>query len=66
MKVSSFPVESQSSHVVLAGHTGLPSDKLLTDLNKMEIEEGKQFATLIVCTPYGVNSHRLLVRGKLI
>lgn len=28
MKGSSFPVESQSSHVVLAGHTGLPFAKL--------------------------------------
>ena len=30
------------------------------------IEEEKKFATLITCTPYGVNSHRLLVRGKLV
>lgn len=27
------------------------------------VEEGKDFATLMTCTPYGVNSHRLLVRG---
>ena len=27
------------------------------------IEEGKDLCTLITCTPYGVNSHRLLVRG---
>ena len=26
-------------------------------------EEGKDLCTLITCTPYGVNSHRLLVRG---
>lgn len=27
------------------------------------IEEGKDYCTLITCTPYGVNTHRLLVRG---
>lgn len=29
----------------------------------LEIEEGKDYCTLITCTPYGVNSHRLLIRG---
>lgn len=29
----------------------------------LKIEEGKDFVTLFTCTPYGVNSHRLLVRG---
>ena len=28
------------------------------------IEEGKDYCTLLTCTPYGVNSHRMLVRGK--
>ena len=28
------------------------------------IEEGKDYCTLVTCTPYGVNSHRMLVRGK--
>ena len=27
------------------------------------IEQGKDLCTLITCTPYGINSHRLLVRG---
>ena len=27
------------------------------------IEEGKDLVTLVTCTPYGINSHRLLVRG---
>ena len=27
------------------------------------VEEGKDLCTLVTCTPYGVNSHRLLVRG---
>ena len=30
------------------------------------IEEGKDFCTLVTCTPYGINTHRLLVRGKRI
>lgn len=34
-----------------------------TDLGLLQIEEGKDYCTLITCTPYGVNSHRLLVRG---
>ena len=33
------------------------------DISLLEIEEGKDLCTLITCTPYGVNSHRLLVRG---
>lgn len=27
------------------------------------IEEGKEYCTLLTCTPYGINTHRLLVRG---
>ena len=30
----------------------------------LQIEEGKDYITLFTCTPYGVNSHRLLVRGS--
>lgn len=30
----------------------------------LRIEEGKDYLTLFTCTPYGVNSHRLLVRGS--
>ena len=33
------------------------------DLSDLTIEEDKDLCTLITCTPYGVNSHRLLVRG---
>lgn len=33
------------------------------DLSALEIEEGKDLCTLVTCTPYGINSHRLLVRG---
>lgn len=33
------------------------------ELQDLEIEEGKDLCTLVTCTPYGVNSHRLLIRG---
>ena len=34
-----------------------------TDLSNLQIEKGKDYCTLVTCTPYGVNTHRLLVRG---
>ena len=37
-----------------------------TDVAALQIEEGKDLCTLMTCTPYGVNSHRLLVRGHRI
>ena len=36
------------------------------DLSHLQIEEGKDLCTLITCTPYGINTHRLLVRGHRI
>lgn len=36
------------------------------DTSSLEMEEGKDLCTLVTCTPYGVNSHRLLVRGHRI
>lgn len=33
------------------------------DTTALQIEEGKDLCTLVTCTPYGINSHRLLVRG---
>ncbi len=36
------------------------------DISLLEIEEGQDLCTLVTCTPYGVNSHRLLVRGHRI
>ena len=36
---------------------------LPSELNDLYIESGKDYCTLITCTPYGVNTHRLLVRG---
>lgn len=96
---SSLPVDGETVHCVISGHTGLPAAKLLTDLvelkvgdffrinvlnerytykvdqilvvepnetENLELIEGKQYVTIVTCTPYGVNSHRLLVRGELI
>lgn len=96
---SSLPVGGQSTHCVLSGHRGLPSAKLFTNLDKLDvgdvfmlrvldevltyevdqilivepletaslrIVEGEDYCTLITCTPYGVNTHRLLVRGHRI
>ena len=93
---SSVPVGGAGSHCVVSGHRGLPSAKLFTDLDQMEvgdtfllhvldevltyevdqivvvlpedvselaIQEGEDLCTLVTCTPYGVNSHRMLVRG---
>lgn len=33
------------------------------DVSQLTFEDGKDLCTLVTCTPYGVNSHRLLVRG---
>lgn len=93
---SSLPVGGESTHSVLSAHRGLPSAKLFTDLDRLEmgdtfqitvldqvltyqvdqvkvitpreiddlqIVEGKDYCTLFTCTPYGINTHRLLVRG---
>ena len=93
---TSLPTGGESTHCVISGHRGLPSARLFTDLDKIEvgdrfmihvldemltyevdqilivepdetdellIKEGKDLCTLVTCTPYGVNSHRLLVRG---
>ena len=36
------------------------------DSSKLQIEPGMDFVTLLTCTPYGINTHRLLVRGRRI
>lgn len=36
------------------------------DVSDLAIIEGEDLCTLVTCTPYGVNSHRLLVRGRRI
>ena len=37
-----------------------------SDLSHLTIEKGKDYCTLITCTPYGINTHRLLVRARRI
>lgn len=39
-------------------HTVLPGE-----MDELEIVEGEDYCTLVTCTPYGINTHRLLVRG---
>ncbi len=39
---------------------------LPTDTSLLQIEDGKDYVTLVTCTPFGVNTHRLLVRGHRI
>lgn len=101
MNGTKLPIGGESTHSVLSAHRGLPSARLFTDIDQLEIgdkfyihvldevlayqvdqilpmvdkddhealsealqiEEGKDQVTLFTCTPYGVNSHRLLVRG---
>ena len=36
------------------------------EMDALEIAEGEDYCTLVTCTPYGVNSHRMLVRGHRI
>ena len=36
------------------------------ELDDLEIEEDKNYCTLVTCTPYGINTHRMLVRGHRI
>lgn len=49
------------AYKVDAIHTVLP-----TDTSLLQIENGKDYVTLVTCTPFGVNTHRLLVRGHRI
>ena len=93
---TSLPIGGISTHSVLSAHRGLPSAKLFSDLDKLEVGDtfkiivldevltykvdkisivkpnnskelmnvkDKDYVTLITCTPYGINTHRLLVRG---
>ena len=36
------------------------------EVDELAIKPGRDYCTLVTCTPYGVNSHRMLVRGKRI
>ena len=39
---------------------------LPTETDNLKVTEGRDYVTLMTCTPYGINSHRLLVRGRRI
>ncbi|MBR5637373.1 MAG: class C sortase, partial [Pseudobutyrivibrio sp.] len=41
----------------------IEAEDLDTLREAMAVEQGKDYVTLFTCTPYGVNTHRLLVRG---
>ena len=96
---SSLPVGGESTHSVLTAHSGMASQKMFSDLDRLKIgdiffldvlgeklayqvdqiktvlpydttflqtEMGNDLCTLVTCTPFGVNTHRLLVRGTRI
>lgn len=42
----------------------IDKDDLEMLMSSMQVVEGEDYITLLTCTPYGVNSHRLLVRGS--
>lgn len=48
---------------VLAYEVDAINTVLPTDTSPLQIEDGKDLVTLVTCTPFGVNTHRLLVRG---
>ena len=47
------------AYKVVEIYTVLPEDT-----GKLTIDAGRDLCTLVTCTPYGVNSHRLLIRGE--
>ena len=75
---TSLPVGGESTHCVISGHRGLPSAQLFTDIDQLKTGDTfmlqildqtlyyQDYCTLMTCTPYGVNTHRLLVRGHRI
>ena len=48
---------------VLAYKVDAINTVLPTDTHLLQIEDGKDLVTLVTCTPFGVNTHRLLMRG---
>ena len=48
---------------VLAYRVDAINTVLPTDTHLLQIEDGKDYVTLVTCTPFGVNTHRLIVRG---
>ena len=75
MEGTSLPIGGESTHCILTAHTGLNTKETLaykvdaiqviepTDFSQLVIVPKEDYVTLLTCTPYMVNSHRLLVRG---
>ena len=70
---TSLPVGGESTHTVLTGHRGLPTKTLFTNMDKLEVGDifyikvlDETLAYQITCTPFAINTHRLLVRGERI
>lgn len=64
-------IEGDIFYVKVLGETmAYQADQILTVLPEeteaLDIVEGQDYVTLLTCTPYAVNTHRLLVRGKRI
>lgn len=53
-------------HQVLTYEVDQIRTVLPNEVDAIALEQGKQYCTLITCTPLGLNTHRLLVRGRLI
>ena len=53
----------QTLDQTLTYEVDLISIVLPNEMDLLTIQEGEDLCTLVTCTPYGVNSHRLLVRG---
>lgn len=49
---------------IMAYQVYLINKVLPHDTSFLGIEDGKDLCTLVTCTPFGVNTHRLLVRGR--
>ncbi|MCD8120376.1 MAG: class C sortase [Lachnospiraceae bacterium] len=49
---------------ILAYRVATVQTVLPTEMDTLRIQDGKDLVTLMTCTPYGVNSHRLLVTGE--
>ena len=47
----------------ISGISGIRCITAPDDLSLIQMEEGKDYCTLLTCTPYGINTQRLLVRG---
>lgn len=97
MENGSLPVGGESTHAIIAGHSGMAGNRMFDDLEQVQlgerftihvlgqeltyqiyskevvtpddtrsfaVQEGRDLCTLVTCTPYSINTHRLLVHGE--